>query len=91
LPKHPDYLALGLGPEHIPDLIRMATDEELNQADSESLKVWANVHAWRVLGQLRAAAAIEPLFSLLHRTDDDDADRVSRRIEVHRRIPCRYA
>ncbi|MBI4553084.1 MAG: UPF0175 family protein [Candidatus Latescibacteria bacterium] len=25
----PNYLDLGLGPEHIPDLIRMATDEEL--------------------------------------------------------------
>jgi len=25
-----NYLELGLGPEHIPDLIRMATDEKSN-------------------------------------------------------------
>src|SRR5262249_23937588 len=28
-----DYLKLGLGPEHIPDLIRMAVDPALNDAD----------------------------------------------------------
>ena len=27
--KWPNYLELGLGPEHIPDLIRMVADEEL--------------------------------------------------------------
>ena len=27
----PNYLVYGLGPEHIPDLIRMATDEELER------------------------------------------------------------
>jgi hypothetical protein len=35
----PDYRQYGLTPEHIPDLVRMATDEELNLADSESLEV----------------------------------------------------
>jgi hypothetical protein len=35
-----DYLAqYGLKQEHIPELIRMATDEALNQADSESTEV----------------------------------------------------
>ena len=62
-PEWPDYLALGLGSEHVPDLIRMAIDEELNQAASDSLEVWAPVHAWRALGQLHAEAAIEPLLS----------------------------
>lgn len=56
LPERPNYLELGLGPEHIPALIRMATSEELNHADSESSEVWAPVHAWRALGQLRAEA-----------------------------------
>jgi len=37
----PDYLALGLGPEHIPDLIRLATDPALNDADSDNAEVWA--------------------------------------------------
>ena len=70
--KWPDYLALGIGPEHIPDLIRMATDEELHWADEDSLEVWAPIHAWRTLGQLRAEAAIEPLFSLFIELDGND-------------------
>lgn len=60
----PDYLALGIGSEHIPDLIRMATDEELEEADEEGVLAWAPIHARRALGQLQAEAAIEPLFSL---------------------------
>jgi Protein of unknown function (DUF1186) len=67
-----DYLHLGLGPEHIPDLIRMATDPALNKADSESPTVWAPLHAWRALGQLRAAEAVTPLLALLQRQDEDD-------------------
>ncbi len=55
----PNYLQLGFGPEHIPDLIRMALDDELNEAASGSLAVWAPAHAWRVLAQLRAKAAVE--------------------------------
>jgi len=66
-----DYLALGIGPEHISDLIRMMQDDELNQADSQSLEVWAPVHAWRALGQLRAEAAIDPLIGLLEQIDED--------------------
>jgi hypothetical protein len=72
----PNYLAYDLGPEHIPDLIRMATDEELIMADSNSLEVWAPIHAWRTLGQLRAEAAVELLSNLLHRIDDDQNDWV---------------
>lgn len=67
----PDYLALGIGPQHVPDLIRMVEDVELNQADSLSLEVWAPVHAWRTLGQLRAEAAIEPLIGLLEQIDEE--------------------
>ena len=61
-----DYLALGLNEEHIPELIRMALDPELNWGDPESEAVYAPVHAWRTLGQLRAQAAIEPLLELFH-------------------------
>ena len=78
--RWPDYVAIGLGPEHIPDLIRMATDEDLNTADSESLEVWAPLHAWRALGQLRAESAVEPLLDLLHRVDDNHDDWVGREI-----------
>jgi len=68
----PDYREMGIGPEHIPDLIRMATDEELNEADSESREVWAPIHAWRALGQLRAVEAVEPLLGLFDRLEYDD-------------------
>lgn len=60
-----DYVELGISHEHVPELIRMASDPELNQADSESLEVWAPLHAWRALGQLRAGSAVEPLTRLL--------------------------
>lgn len=67
----PDYLDLvGLGPEHVPELIQIVSDEDLNRADPESLEVWAPLHAWRALGQLRATAAIEPLLDLYHEEDD---------------------
>src|SRR5258708_1804472 len=68
----PNYLELGLGPEQIPDLIRMVTDEDLNWADSDSLEVWAPIHAWRTLGQLRAEAAVEPLLTLFETLEESD-------------------
>ena len=71
-----DYLKLGFTAEHVPDLIRMALDTELWLADSESKEVWANLHAWRTLGQLRAEAAAEPLLELFQRIDDDGDDWV---------------
>ena len=67
-----NYLELGLGPEHTPELILLATDENLHQADPESEEVWAALHAWRALGQLRAEEAVEPLLQLLHKYEDDD-------------------
>jgi hypothetical protein len=66
-----DYLALGIGLEQVPDLIRMMQDEKLNRADSQSLEVWAPVHAWRALGQLRAEAAIEPVIGLMEQIDEN--------------------
>ncbi|EDX86102.1 hypothetical protein S7335_3805 [Synechococcus sp. PCC 7335] len=69
----PDYIEeLGITSEHIPALIRMATDADLNQADVESLEVWAPVHAWRCLGLLKAQEAIEPLLGLF--TGEEYAD-----------------
>lgn len=68
----PNYLELGLSQEHVPELIRMATDPALNWGDPDSSDVWAPVHAWRALGQLRATPAIEPLLPLLEELDDSD-------------------
>ena len=72
LRKWPDYLELGLTQEHVPELIRMAIDDDLNWADSDSLEVWAPIHAWRALGQLREEKAIEPLMDLFHELEDSD-------------------
>lgn len=68
--RWPNYLELDLGPEHIPDLIRMATDHEIRsiepkEGEEEELEFWAPIHAVRALGQLHAEAAIEPLIQLL--------------------------
>ena len=63
---------MGIGPEHIPDLIRMAVDDDLNNADSESAEVWGPIHAWRALGTLRAEPAIPTLVGILADQDDED-------------------
>ncbi len=68
----PNYLELGFSGEHVPELIRMATDSDLNNADQDSLEVWAPLHAWRTLGQLRAVEAAKPLVGLFERLHDDD-------------------
>lgn len=70
-----DYLALGLTAGHIPDLIRLATDEDLRwgeEADEPAL--WGPIHAWQALGQLRAAEAVEPLLTQLRFIDEEDDD-----------------
>lgn len=67
-----DYAQLGAGEEHIPELVRMATDRKLHRADPQSTEVWAPVHAWRSLGQLRAVEGVIPLLELLEELEDDD-------------------
>ena len=70
----PDYRArFGLEREHIDDLIRMACDAGLNQAESTSSEVWAPMHAWRALGQMRAKEAVAPLLAFLKTAEDDEA------------------
>ena len=68
-----DYKSLGFEPEHIPGLLRLATDTALNNADliDERNDVWGPIHAWRVLGQLQAIQTIEPLINLREQAIDD--------------------
>ncbi len=68
------YLEKGFTNEHIPELIRMMTDDSLLWADQESSEVWAPLHAWRILGQLRAQAAIGPIIGMLHYLDERQDD-----------------
>lgn len=53
---------LGLTAEHIPELVRLASDQEL---DEDEVEIYAYIHAYRALGQLKADSAIEPLIKLL--------------------------
>ncbi len=68
-----NYLKLGFTEDHIPDLIRMAIDQDLHCSDN--LEVWAPIHAWRILGQLKAHDAIEPLINMFQDEDNDGVDQ----------------
>jgi hypothetical protein len=64
----PNYLELGIGPQHIPDLLRMLSDKtlfdpELLKEGEEKPEGWAPHHAMRALGQLRDVSAVEPLLN----------------------------
>ncbi len=68
----PNYGAMSFAPEHVPELIRMATDPGLDWGGPDSVEVWAPIHAWRVLGLLRAEKAIEPLLRVFDEWEDSD-------------------
>lgn len=70
--RWPDYPAMGLRPEDVPELIRLATDSQVVQSTSD-LPMWGPVHAWRALAQLGAAEAVDPLIRLMREEDDDAA------------------
>jgi hypothetical protein len=72
-----DYAALGILPVHVQDLLRMVADGDLHSASGKSSLVWAPVHAWRALAQLKTESAIEPLLGLLQRIDEHNDDWVS--------------
>ena len=64
----------GLTETDIPELIRMMQDEELNRGNEDSDEVWAPLHAWRTLGQLKAVGAIAPIIKLFLRIDEEEFD-----------------
>lgn len=74
-PGTPDYLALGVGREHVADLLRMVMDEELYELDYETdPAAWGRYHALHALGALRAEESLGPL-ALLYRLfelEDDE-------------------
>lgn len=67
-----DYRQMGIGPEHVPELIQMACDPGLNHADEDDPHAYAPLHAWRALGQLAPPEAAAPLVDLLVQLPDDD-------------------
>ncbi len=74
LPKTDYIQKFGFEPEHIPELIRMATDPALWGEDTDEFKFGAVLHALYALGQLRAEEAIEPLLPLFDISDEEDID-----------------
>ena len=69
----PDYVAeYELTAEHIPALISLASTWV--KVDSDDDAVYSQVHAWRALGQLRAAEAVQPLLDHQQELDDLDDD-----------------
>ena len=70
LDNWPDYLEYGFDNTHIQELIGLLSSNDLWSVKDDK-EAWGGVHAWRILGQLKAKEAIEPLFDFLHRNDDD--------------------
>ncbi|MTJ15350.1 hypothetical protein FJR11_22855 [Anabaena sp. UHCC 0187] len=77
--KWPNYDELGITTEHIPELIRLATDEDfytIHHNDllyyESGLLEYAPIHAIRILGKFRVEEAIEPLITLLSKFDKFD-------------------
>jgi hypothetical protein len=69
------YNELGITQEHLPELLRMIADENLNWDETdedENDKFWAPIHAWRILGNLRAAEAVHPLLERFDLDEEDD-------------------
>lgn len=60
-----DYLTSGFTEADAPVLIKILTDEELMFSQSQSSEIYAPIHAWRVLGQLKSIEAIAPLISVM--------------------------
>src|SRR5438067_2166943 len=72
-----DYHTLGIGPEHVADLIRVVRDPAWHELDPESPAVYTDIHAWRALGQLRAVEAVEALLEALDCDLAEDGDWAS--------------
>lgn len=80
LDEWPDYLDLGFTENHIEDLIKMALDNDLHESLTGGEEIWAPVHAWRTLGQLKAISAAKPLLELFSKLDHDFGDWIAEEI-----------
>ncbi|SFP96991.1 DUF1186 domain-containing protein [Pseudomonas borbori] len=66
------YRQLGLSEADVPELCRLAQAATLYDDEADDLQVYASVHAWRALGELRAEAAVDTLIGELHHAETDD-------------------
>ncbi|HCE46687.1 MAG TPA: zinc-binding protein [Lentisphaeria bacterium] len=76
-PEWIDYSQIGLVNEHIPELIAMVCDDGLNFASTDADEVWAPLHAWRALAQMKAVQTVDALLAQLHLVEDNDDDWMS--------------
>jgi hypothetical protein len=75
-PRPFDYSSHGINESHLVELARMSRDASLNEAASNTLEVWAPIHAMRALIQIGTEATIEPLACLLEYDADADYDEI---------------
>lgn len=69
----PDYVTeYSLTAEHIPALIRLATT--CSDASADDPAIYAQIHAWRALAQLRAVEAVQPLLDVQEELDERGDD-----------------
>lgn len=67
----PDYVKeLGLSLDDIPHLIRMLHDPAVQHTGPDNSSMWADLHAWRAIGQLGAADGIPDLIRCLDYEDE---------------------
>ena len=81
--KWPDYMELGLTIEHVPELIRILEEIEEFWPDEDVgnvAEVYAPIHAWRALGQLKAEQAIPHLIDLIIWNEEGDMDWIMEEI-----------
>lgn len=71
-PDEISYRQLGLGEADVPELCRLVQAATLYDDEADDLQIYASVHAWRALGELRAEAAIDTLINELHHAETDD-------------------
>jgi hypothetical protein len=69
-------LDLGITSEHIPELLRILDNIEAfwPAEESKAPEVYAPIHAWRALGQLKAEQAIPSLMRLIEWNEEENAD-----------------
>lgn len=68
------YSGLGISAAHIPDLIGMAGDLRLEERDTDDPAVYAPVHAWRALAELKAPQVMPVMIDRLDRCTRESWD-----------------
>lgn len=77
----PNYLELGFDKDDIPALLKLAQSWKHFEEESEPV-CSAPYHAWRVLAQLKAEAAILPLLHEIQRDNDWSSEEASRALAL---------